>query len=67
MVTKCHEFLGCKEQRCVMFKKGEYRNCWEVPPEQSLCLARTAGNIKAEHKKYFCQNCLYYAHKNENR
>ena len=33
MDIKCHDFLECDMQGCIMFKEGEERNCWDVEPE----------------------------------
>ena len=48
MTVKCHEFLGCKEFTCPMFKENETRKCWEAPADMTLCMARTAANVSQE-------------------
>ncbi|MBU0480326.1 MAG: hypothetical protein KKG47_04420 [Proteobacteria bacterium] len=65
MTVKCHDFFGCKEERCIMFTEEE-KSCWEVDPVLTPCIAKSAEPINMENKIVFCKNCLYflYLHKN---
>lgn len=61
MSITCYDFFGCKKTKCPMFI-GEERNCWDVP--DTFCLLVEDGeSLEVDgDKKFFCKNCLYYAH-----
>lgn len=66
MTIKCHEFFGCKKQKCAIFNEGEERNCWDIDPTLTPCTDSLGeGSIKVEEKIFFCKNCLFYEYAND--
>ena len=65
MDIKCHDFLECDKQGCIMFKEGEERNCWDVEPDLTLCSDMFEKSVKLKDKIIFCKNCLFYEHVNK--
>ena len=65
MTVKCHEFFGCKKSECGMFNENVEKNCWELEPALTPCIASNSKPLKIEDKLVFCKNCLYYEYANK--